>query len=312
MKKLLVAISLIGILFGCGQKEKKEDYPKELNMTYVKAPLNIPSILGRNDGIFQKSFEKYGTEVKFHELTTGPEQIQALASGDMDYLYALSGPSAIIAASNNVPLTITGVYTRAPKVFMIITNSNEIKSPKDFIGKKIVGPKGTILHQLLVSYLNTEGVSIDDMEFINMGLPNAMSALLNNSADIALLAGPVALNTIKSGGKVVTTGENLVQGLVVTAVRNDFMEKYPKAVEEFDKINDEILQIMNNDFENIVDKIAKEVGNTPNEVREMYPLYDFNPTITKEDIKDLEATQEFLLDNGLQENKIDIRSIIKQ
>ena len=310
MKKFItVLLVVLGVFTGCS-KEKKEEFPKILNLTYVKAPLNIPSILGRNDKIFENEFAKEGTEVKFYELTTGPEQIQALASGQMDFLYALSAPSALIGASNGVNLKLTGVYTRAPKVFMILTKDENIKSPKDFVGKKIVGPKGTILHQLLVTYLNTENVSVDDTEFVNMGLPGAMSALLNGSADIALLAGPVALNTIKSGAKVVTTGEGLVQGLVVTAVRGDFLEKYPKAVEKFKTINDNIVKTIYNDFDSIVDKVAKEVENTPEEVRTMFPLYDFNPEITENDIKDLKATQEFLIANGLQEKPIDIESII--
>lgn len=311
MKKKLFAILLLVVFafVSCG-KEKVEEYPKVLNMTYVKAPLNIPSILGRNDGLFQKAFDEVNTEVKFSELTTGPEQIQALASGQMDILYALSCTSALIGASNGVDLKITGVYTRAPKVFMILTKDENINSPKDFIGKKVAGPKGTILHQLLVTYLNTENVNVDDVEFLNMGLPGAMSALLNGSVDIALLAGPVALNTIKSGAKVITTGEGLVQGLVVTAVRGDFLEKYPKAMEKFNKTNDEILNIINNNFEDIVDKVAKEVENTPEEVRTMFPLYDFNTTITEDDIKDLKATQDFLIANGLQEKAIDIESII--
>ena len=42
----------------------------------------------------------------------------------------------------------------------------------------------------------------------------------------------------------------------------------------------------------------------------MFPLYDFNPEITENDIKDLKATQEFLIANGLQEKPIDIESII--
>lgn len=310
MKKFFaVLLVALGVFTGCS-KEKAEDFPKELNMTYVKAPLNIPSILGRNDKIFENEFAKEGTKVNFYELTTGPEQIQALASGQMDFLYALSAPSALIGASNGVNLKLTGVYTRAPKVFMILTKDENIKSPKDFIGKKVVGPKGTILHQLLVTYLNTENVNPDDVELINMGLPGAMSALLNGSADIALLAGPVALNTIKSGAKVITTGEGLVQGLVVTAVRGDFLEKYPKAVEKFNEVNNSILNIINNDFESIVDKVATEVQNTPEEVRTMFPLYDFNTEITENDIKDLKATQEFLIANGLQEKPVDIEKLI--
>lgn len=309
MKKIFLLLTVVCTLFfvGCGAKKEKL---KEINMTYVKSPLNIPSILGRKDKIFENEFAKDDIKVNFYELTTGPEQIQALASGEMDVLYALSAPAAIIGASNGVGLKITGVYTRAPKVFMILTMDDKIKSPKDFVGKKVVGPKGTILHQLLVTYLNTENVDTKDMEFINMGLPGAMSALLSGNADVALLAGPVALNTIKSGAKVVTTGEGLVQGLVVTAMRSDFINENPEATEKFNAIGKEIVENINENFDNLVPMIAEEVANKEEEVRNMYPLYDFSPEIREGDIKDLKDTQKFLLDNKLQEKEIDIESII--
>ena len=43
---------------------------------------------------------------------------------------------------------------------------------------------------------------------------------------------------------------------------------------------------------------------------ELYPLYDFNSEIKESDIKDLVNTQKFLLENGLQEKKIDIVDIL--
>ena len=40
----------------------------------------------------------------------------------------------------------------------------------DLKGKKVAGPKGTILHELLVSYLNNAGMTEDDIEFMAMGI----------------------------------------------------------------------------------------------------------------------------------------------
>ncbi len=60
---------------------------------------------------------------------------------------------------------------------MILTNNNSIKSATDLVGKKVAGPKGTILHQVLISALDKEGLSMDDVEFVNMGIPEASAAL---------------------------------------------------------------------------------------------------------------------------------------
>ena len=116
------------------------------------------------------------TLIKFYELTTGPEQTHALAAGELDFLHALGGTSAIIAASNGVDLKITNVYSRSPKGFMILSKQ-ELNTPESLRGKKIGGPKGTILHQLLVGYLGKGNLKEEDVEFINMGLPDALAAM---------------------------------------------------------------------------------------------------------------------------------------
>lgn len=307
-KLLLTAAAVSAILFtGCGKKEKSLT---ELNVTYVKSPLNVPSILEKNLNIFGKEFEKDGIEVKFHNLTTGPEQTQALAAGEIDILHALGGTSAILAASNGVELTITNIYSRSPKGFMLLANSDSFNSPEQLKGKKVAGPKGTILHQLLLAYLAKGNMTADDIEFINMGLPESAAALQNGTVDAALLAGPVALGAIKNGTQVVTNGEGLVEGIIVTAAGNDFMKKHSDIVERFVKINEETVKSIEKDFDKTVEVVSAETGLSSDEVREMYKLYDFSPEIRESDITELKNTQDFLIKNGLQEKPIDINSII--
>lgn len=306
IKKILISLGVVGMLLisGCG-KEKVS----EINVTYVKSPLNIPSILEKNMDMFEKEFKKDNISVKFHELTTGPEQTQALAAGELDFLHALGGTSAIIAASNGVDLKITNVYSRSPKGFMLLTKSG-IKSPEELRGKKVAGPKGTILHQLLLAYLGKGDLKVEDIEFINMGLPEAMAALQGGSVDAALLAGPVALKAMKNGATVVTNGEGLVEGLVVTAVSGKFLKENLELVKRFLKVNDDAVKFIDTNFDEAIKITAEDTGLTEKEVLELYPLYDFNSEIKESDIKDLVNTQEFLLENGLQEKKIDIVDIL--
>lgn len=303
---VLFGVVVLFLLSACG----KENKVKEINLTYVKSPLNIPSILEKNLKMFDKEFEKDGIKINFYELTTGPEQTNALAAGELDFLHALGGTSAIIAASNGVDLKITNVYSRSPKGFMILSKNDDINTPESLKGKKIGGPKGTILHQILVGYLGKGNLKEEDIEFINMGLPEALAAMESGHIDAALLAGPVALKAIKNGAKVVTNGEGLTQGLVVTAVSGKFLKENPELVKRFLKVNEEAVKYIEENFENTLKITAEDVGLTEKEVLELYPLYDFNPEIREADIQDLIETQEFLMKNGMQENKIDISTIL--
>ena len=313
--------SLIMVLVGtvgCSTTNDKKDepakkeasLPKEINLTYVKSPLNVPSIIQKQDDLFGKEFKKDNIKVNFHEITTGPEQTQALAAGEIDFLHALGGTSALIAASNGVELKILNTYSRSPKGFMILTNNNSIKSAADLVGKKVAGPKGTILHQVLISALDKEGLSMDDVEFVNMGIPEASAALSDGSVDAALIAGPAALKAMKSGSKLVANGEGLVDGIIVTAVSTDFAEKHPEIVERFMKVEKETLEYVNNNFDEAMEKVAKEVDLSLEETKELYAWYDFSLDITDKDISSLEDTQDFLIKNKLQEKKVNIKGLI--
>lgn len=312
-RKIIASIAavtfVIGMMTGCGAKETKSDI-SEINLTYVKAPLNVPSIIQKQDDLFGKEFSSDNIAVNFYEITSGPDQTAALASGELDVLHALGGTSALIAASNGVDLKIINTYSRSPKGFMILTNNDEILSAKDLVGKKVAGPKGTILHQVLIAALNNEGYSIDDVEFINMGIPEASVALEDGSVDAALIAGPTAYKAVKNGSKVVANGEGLVDGIIVTAVSKEFAEKHPDVIERFIKVENETLEYINNNFDEAMEKVAEEVGLTIDEVKEMYDWYDFSIDITDNDIKSLEDTQKFLIDNGLQENEVNVQDLI--
>ncbi|HBE9443733.1 ABC transporter sulfonate-family extracellular solute-binding protein [Clostridioides difficile] len=313
LKKLLIGITILTLatasLAGCAKKNNGEKL-SEINLTYVKSPLNVPSIIQKQDDLFGKEFKKDNIKVNFHEITTGPEQTQALAAGEIDFLHALGGTSALIAASNGVELKILNTYSRSPKGFMILTNNNSIKSAADLVGKKVAGPKGTILHQVLISALDKEGLSMDDVEFVNMGIPEASAALSDGSIDAALIAGPAALKAMKSGSKLVANGEGLVDGIIVTAVSTDFAEKYPEIVERFMKVEKETLEYVNNNFDEAMEKVAKEVDLSLEETKELYAWYDFSLDITDKDISSLEDTQDFLIKNKLQEKKVNIKELI--
>lgn len=313
LKKLLVGITILTLatttLAGCAKKDDGEKL-SEINLTYVKSPLNVPSIIQKQDDLFGKEFKKDNIKVNFHEITTGPEQTQALAAGEIDFLHALGGTSALIAASNGVELKILNTYSRSPKGFMILTNDGSIKSAADLAGKRVAGPKGTILHQVLIAALDKEGLSMDDVEFINMGIPEASAALADGSVDAALIAGPAALKAMKSGSKLVANGEGLVDGIIVTAVSTDFAEKHPEIVERFMKVEKETLEYVNNNFDEAMEKVAKEVDLSVEETKELYAWYDFSLDITDKDISSLEDTQNFLIKNGLQEKKVDIKELL--
>ena len=281
-----------------------------LSVTYVKSPLNVPSIVEQDQEIFASVFGPMGYDIQYSDLTTGPEQTQALASGDIQFLNAVGATSVILSASNDADIKIMSIYSRSPKAFKLFAKDDSIKTAKDLTGKKVAGPKGTILHELLVAYLNNEGMTEDDIEFMAMGIPDAQAALAGGSVDAALLAGPTAYNMEKDGYYVVTDGEGLTEATIVTATSEKFYEEHPELVKAFLTAQKQVLDKMDADHAAAVAATAKATGLEEAAVEEMYGLYDFNMEIKDSDIEAMEKTEKFMEDTGMIENPVDVASLI--
>ena len=284
---------------------------KKIAVTYVKAPLNVPSIVEKEKMIFSNAFSKYNLPVTYSELTTGPEQTQALASGDIQFLYAVGATSVILAKANGSDIKIINMYSKSPEAFTLFSKKGmTITSADDVRGKKIAGPKGTILHELLAAYLNTLGLKETDVEFISMGIPESQAALVGGSVDMALLAGPSAYNLIKDGYNVVTTGDGLVDATIVVAVSEKFYNSNKILVDEFINAQKEVLSYIENNYDEAMSLSAKETGLDENAVKEMYTMYDFSIDITDNDIASMKKTEEFMRNNNMIETEVNIDDLI--
>lgn len=306
MQNIFKLLLCIGLILSC--KNKSDFSVKQIALTYVKSPLNVPSMVEKDKLIFSNAFSKYNLPVVYSELTAGPDQTQALASGDIQFLYAVGATSVILAKANGADIKIINAYSRSPKSFVIFSK-NVIKDVNDVRGKKVAGPKGTILHELLASYLNSLGLKETDIQFISMGIPESYAALSGGSVDMALLAGPSAYNTAKEGYNIVATGENLIEPVVVVATSEKFYNGNKELVDTFINAEKEILDYMDNNYDEIISISAKETGLTEEAVKEMYPMYDFDIDITDKDIASMKKTEEFMRENKMIENEVNINDL---
>ena len=204
MKKilsLLLAFTLLATV-GCSQtkttspaKEAAAPKPTTLHITYVKAPLNIPSIIEKKQQLFDKEFGKDNIKIEYPEITSGAKQTEALAAGSLEFLNALGGTSAILAAANGVDVKVIGVYSRAPKAFTILAMSPDIQSAADLKGKKVAVQTGTTGDEVVQKLLGKTSADIKRFE-----------------------STPLALKELESGGVQAVVADN---GVVINYLKNN-------------------------------------------------------------------------------------------
>lgn len=290
------------LLVGCGSS-KTEEIPEELVFTYVTAPLNVPSIVEKEKEIFEGVFEELGIDVEYAELTSGADQTQALASGDVQVLYAVGASSVILAAANDADIKVLNMYSRSPKAFCMYAKDESISSPEDLRGKKIAGPAGTNLHELLVSYLATADMTIEDVDYVSMSIPETKAALDGGSIDVALLAGATAYQAGQQGYHMVADGEGLIDAIIAVAVTEEFYDKYPEIIEKLTQAQEKIGKFMSENEKEALQMVAEELDLEVAAVEEMYKLYDFSTEISEEDKQGFQRTADFMLESGMIEQK---------
>ncbi len=304
------ALSLIlicSLLAGCGQETSVTD----ITVTYVTSPLNVPSIVEKNHGIFAETMKEAGVEsVNYSEITSGADQTQALASGDIQFLYAVGATSVILSAAADADIKVISMYSRSPKAFCLFSNDAGINSPEDLRGKTIAGPQGTILHELLVAYLASGGMTLADVSFVNTTIPDAMSAMMGGSVDCALLAGAAAYNTLAGGAHLVTDGEGLVEATICCATTQKFYDEHRDIVDSFLNAQGSVLSFLEENEETALQETAEFLDLDAAAVRDMYEYYDFDMTIRDSDIAAMESTMRFMLENGMIENEVDVNALV--
>lgn len=308
IKRKLASVLATGIVMTAmvGCTPTKETSLDELVITHVTSPLNVPSIIQKNNNIFEEEFSANGKNIaiKYAEITSGADQTQALASGDVDILYAVGGTSIVSAAANGADIKILNMYSRSPEAFCMYSLDKNIKSAEDLKGKTIAGPVGTNLHQLLVAYLEKSGMTIDDVNYVNMSISDAKAALDGKSADVALLAGPTAYKAKQQGYNLVTNGQGLTDAVIAVAVREDFYNEHKEELKTFMKAEAKIIEYIEENYDKTMDIVSKELDLDKSAVEEMYKQYDFNIETTEEDHKAFQNVADFMLKTKMIEKEV--------
>lgn len=304
---MILAVCLGTAAFtGCG---KEEGLPETLTFTYVTAPLNVPGIVERENEIFANTFEDLGINVAYAEITSGADQTQALASGDVQVLYAVGASSVILSAANGADIKVLNMYSRSPKAFCMYTKDGNIEAAEDLRGKTIAGPAGTNLHELLVVYLAEAEMSIEDLNYVNMPIPEAKAALDSGKVDAALVAGATAYQAGEQGYHLIADGEGLIDAIIAVAVTEEFYQKYPEIIEKLREGQEEILEYLHINQKEAFEMAAEELDLEVSAVEEMYKYYDFSTEITEDDKKGFQKTADFMYENGMIEKKLDVNSL---
>ena len=153
-------------------------------------------------------------------------------------------------------------------------------------------------------------MSADDVEFLSMDIPAAMTAVTSGRVDAALLAASGIIKAEEAGCRVVTTAKGLVDVNLVMTASKQFAEKHPEALETVVRVEREADEWIKANWQVAVAIGAKEHGISLADAEKLAGWSHYYGVLTDADVKGLEADQKFLIENGLMTTPVDVKSIV--
>lgn len=172
----------------------------------------------------------------------GPQDLLTLVAGDVDFASAFNGAvvKVVAAGLDVVPVVASYGSNQAQSVGFYVLENSPIRSPHDFIGKKVaMNAFGAHYDFVLRDYLQKSGLSQDEIAQVEMILLPPISseqALRNGQIDVAVLSNILEKRALKNGGvRKIFADIDLYGGFTAGSysMRKDFIEAQPEAYHTF-------------------------------------------------------------------------------
>ena len=189
-------------------------------------------------------FEKYGLEVEINRVSSGTEAIAFLTEGQIDV-----GGIAIVTSLWNgwaqgldIRVIAPGglePFENSPTKFMVrsdLAGSGEVDSVEELAGRTVAlaGGPGSGAEYLASKALELGGLTIRDVNIVQISNPDIPAAFENGSIEAALLGAPFA-DQVEAAGTAVPLATDLVPGLMTVAFvgSGQFVQDRPEVARRF-------------------------------------------------------------------------------
>lgn len=283
--------------------------PRAINLSYVRSPFNLQSMVMFERQLLEKEFAADGIEVKWHTIDSGAVQSQALAAGSLDIAGVMNTTSLLLANAGGNRLRIATGVSRPARTFALVGAPGGPRRFADLRGKKVAGPRGTVLHQLLVAGLAREGMSINDVQFHSMDPGKSAAALAAGQVDAALIVAGLTIKAKAQGAHVIATAEGLVNPLLAMVVREEFAQRHPKTLARVVRVHREASTWIARNPEAALTIGARVQGVSLDDARQLAEWSGYTDTFAPADIESIRADQDFLLANQMMKAPVEVEAL---
>lgn len=199
---------------------------KTVAVGFQKSALSL--LVARDEKFIENQFPN--AKVEWKEFSAGPQMLEALAVGAVDYGYVGNTPP-IFAQAAGKDLNYIGYEVSADSsLALIVPPQSSISKIEDLKGKRVALQKGSNAHEFLSKILAIAGLGWNDIEPIYLPPADARAAFDKKSVDAWAVWDPFLAAAEKQGqAKVITKTGDFNKTYSFYVANPKFIQAHPEA-----------------------------------------------------------------------------------
>jgi len=189
-------------------------------------------VLQKAQGSLEKKLQPLGFGVKWVEFPAGPQLLEGLNVGAVDFGFVGEAPP-IFAQAAGARFYYIGHDPAAPLAEAIVVRKDStVKTVAELKGKKIALNKGSNVHYLLVRLLEKNGLKLSDIQPIYLAPADARAAFESKAVDAWVIWDPFTAAAEKQiGARILADGTGgVANNYQFYLGERTFVEKNPQVI----------------------------------------------------------------------------------
>ncbi|MGN1014835.1 MAG: aliphatic sulfonate ABC transporter substrate-binding protein [Butyricicoccus sp.] len=274
-------------------------------------PLYTPIYVAHERGYLQEELEAVGASYHWDEFQSGPLVNEAVAAGEEDVGFMADLPAIIAKSTGQEIEIVSNVAYGEQALAVLIPADSEISSVADLKGKTIGYATGSYAQHLLALLLEGEGLTLDDVQSINLGAGDQPAALANGEVDaIVIWEQYISQLTSEGTAKVLADGTGIKKGNMITYFVSEYAEAHPEIVEAYIKALNRANEDLESDPAGCAADVAEDFSVSAELMEQIIQKFTFKTALDEDDIQEITAVKDFSLNAGIIQNDVDMDSFI--
>ncbi|WP_424215056.1 ABC transporter substrate-binding protein [Streptomyces sp. BI20] len=181
----------------------------------AKVTLRVGDQKGGYESLLRAAGELEGTDyaITWSTFTSGPPLIEAINAKAVDVGGVGNTPPVFAAAAKSRFKVVGAGKGSAAGEALLVPKGSALKSPTELKGKRIAVAQGSSAHYQLIATLRKAGLTPSDVTINHLQPADALAAFNTGKVDAWAVWDPYTAQVLGTGGRVLSDGEGLVNGL---------------------------------------------------------------------------------------------------